>query len=171
MLILYLKIKCGINQIWCCHNYLVIPTTRWFPDVSHELHIVILELNCWVIGDEPHSIFPVEVASSKTVRYMREAILPKMENSCSDLVAKSLVLWKVNCLIWCVNRDDFMFQQVDIDLTTDSDLLKSIKVEGDIPHGEELKPWVQLSKVFTDGLEDEHLHIIVKRPAGTCNQR
>ena len=64
-----------------------------------------------------------------------------------------------------------MFQQVDIDLTTDSDLLKSIKVEGDIPHGEELKPWVQLSKVFTDGLEDEHLHIIVKRPAGTCNQR
>ena len=62
-----------------------------------------------------------------------------------------------------------MFQQVDIDLTTDSDLLKSIKVEGDIPHGEELKPWVRLSKVFTDGLEDEHLHIIVKCPAGTCN--
>jgi hypothetical protein len=62
-----------------------------------------------------------------------------------------------------------MFQQVDIDLMTDSDLLKLIKVEGDIPHGEELKPWVRLSKVFTDGLKDEHLHIIVKRPAGTCN--
>ena len=62
-----------------------------------------------------------------------------------------------------------MFQQVDIDPTTDSDVLKSIKVEGDIPHGEELKPWVRLSKVFTDGLEDEHLHIIVKCPAGTCN--
>jgi hypothetical protein len=62
-----------------------------------------------------------------------------------------------------------MFQQVDIDLTTDSDLLKSIKVEGDIPHGEELKPWVRLSKVFTDGLEDEHLYIIVKHPTGMCN--
>jgi hypothetical protein len=62
-----------------------------------------------------------------------------------------------------------MFQQVDIDLTTDSDLLKSIKVEGDIPHGEELKPWVRLSKVFTDGLVDEHLHIIVKYPTSMCN--
>jgi hypothetical protein len=69
---------------------------------SHELHIAmsnILELNCWVLGDDPHSVFPVEVASSKTVGYMREAILPKMENSCSDLVAKSLVLWKVSCPI------------------------------------------------------------------------
>jgi hypothetical protein len=62
-----------------------------------------------------------------------------------------------------------MFQQVDIDLKTDSDLLKSIKVEGDIPHGEELKPWVRLSKVFMDGLEDEHLHIIVKHPTGMWN--
>jgi hypothetical protein len=32
MLILYLKIKCGVNQIWCYQNYLVIPTTRRFPD-------------------------------------------------------------------------------------------------------------------------------------------
>ena len=70
--------------------------------LSHEVHIAmsnILELNCWVLGDDPRSVFPVEVASSKTVGYMREAILPKMENSCSDLVAKSLVLWKVSCLI------------------------------------------------------------------------
>ena len=78
------------------------PISYIFARVSHELHIVmsnILELNCWVIGDEPHSIFPVEVASSKTVGYMREVILPKMENSCSDLVAKSLMLWKVSRLI------------------------------------------------------------------------
>ena len=71
--------------------------------------------------------------------------------------------------IWCVNRDDLVFQQVDIDLTTDSDLLKSIKLEGDILEGEELKPWDPLSKVFTCGPEVGHLHIIVKRPAGTCN--
>ena len=59
----------------------------------------ILELNCWVIGDEPHNVFPVKIASSETVGYMREAILPKMENSCSDFVAKSLMLWKVSRLI------------------------------------------------------------------------
>jgi hypothetical protein len=56
----------------------------------------ILELNCWVIGDEPHSIFPVEVANTKTVGYMKKAILPEMEKSCDDLVAKSLMLWKVS---------------------------------------------------------------------------
>ena len=43
-----------------------------------------------------------------------------------------------------------MFQQVDIDLTTDSDLLKSIKVEGDIPESEELKPWDDISEALTD---------------------
>jgi len=37
MLILYLKIKCGVNQIWCYQNYLAIPMTRRFPDVSSEL--------------------------------------------------------------------------------------------------------------------------------------
>ena len=80
------------------------PISYRYSQLSHELHIVmsnihILELNCWVIGDEPHSIFPVEVASSKTVGYMRKAILPEMESSCDDLVAKSLMLWKVSRLI------------------------------------------------------------------------
>ena len=65
---------------------------------SHKLHIAmsnILELNCWVLGDDPRSVFPVEVAISKT-GYMRKAILPEMEKSCDDLVAKSLTLWKVS---------------------------------------------------------------------------
>ena len=56
----------------------------------------ILELNCWVIGDEPHGVFPVKIASSEMVGYMRKAILPEMEKSCDDLVAKSLMLWKVS---------------------------------------------------------------------------
>jgi hypothetical protein len=30
-----------------------------------------------------------------------------------------------------------------------------------------LKLWVQMSKVFIDGLEDEHLHILVKHLTGT----
>jgi hypothetical protein len=78
------------------------PISYRYSQLSHELHIVmsnILELNCWVIGDEPLSVFPVKIASSETVGYMRAAILPEMENSCSDIVAKSLVLWKVSCPI------------------------------------------------------------------------
>jgi hypothetical protein len=41
-----------------------------------------------------------------------------------------------------------------------------IKAKDDIPDGKELKPWSRLSKLFVDGVEDEHLHIIVQRPAG-----
>jgi len=85
------------EEVECC------ATARSDIAIHHELHIAmsnILELNCWVLGDDSRSVFPVEVASSKTVGYMRKAaILPEMENSCSDFVAKSLMLWKVNCPI------------------------------------------------------------------------
>jgi hypothetical protein len=56
-------------------------------------------------------------------------------------------------------------------LTTDSDpdLHENIKAKDDIPDGKELKPWVRLSNMFGDGVEDEHLHTIVQLPAGMCN--
>jgi len=60
-----------------------------------------------------------------------------------------------------------MFQQVNIDLMMDLDLLKSIKVESNIPEGEELKLWDPLSKAFTCGPEVGHLHIVVKRATGS----
>ena len=39
MLILYLKIQCGISQIWCYQIYLVIPTTHQFPDDANEFSL------------------------------------------------------------------------------------------------------------------------------------
>jgi hypothetical protein len=50
MVILYLKIQCGISQIWCYQIYLVIPTTRRFPDapsltdIGHELLAKLQEI-------------------------------------------------------------------------------------------------------------------------------
>jgi hypothetical protein len=70
--------------------------------LSHELHIAmsnILELNCWVLGDDARSVFPVEVANSKTVGTLKKAIKDEMEHSFDNLDAKSLVLWKVSCPI------------------------------------------------------------------------
>ena len=51
-------------------------------------------------------------------------------------------------------------------MDSDPDLLKMIKAKENIPDGKELKPWSQLSRLFMDGAEDEHLHIIVQRPVG-----
>jgi len=56
----------------------------------------ILEINCWVLGDDPSSVFPVEVASSKTVGTLKKAIKDEMEHSFDDLDAKSLYLWNVS---------------------------------------------------------------------------
>jgi len=54
-----------------------------------------LELNCWVLGDDPRSVFPVEIASSKTVGFLKEAIKDKTKCAFDDIDAKSLNLWKV----------------------------------------------------------------------------
>jgi hypothetical protein len=43
----------------------------------------ILEINCWVLGDDLNGVFPVEVASSKTVGTLKKAIKEetRMEHS------------------------------------------------------------------------------------------
>ena len=56
----------------------------------------ILQLNCWVIRDDPRHVIPVEIASSKTVGYLKEAIKEKIQYSFADFDAKSLDLWKVS---------------------------------------------------------------------------
>ena len=43
---------------------------------------------------------------------------------------------------------------------TELDLLKAIKVKSVIP-GDQLQPWIPLSEVFLDRVEDKHLYIIV----------
>jgi len=125
----------------------------------------VLELNCWILGDDPRRICPVKIAKSETVGYLRKTIKDEKKHTFTGIDADLLDLWKVSNLIQHTDNDEFISLKVDIDLTTNSDLLKSIKVEGDIPDGNELKPWDPLSKVFTGGPEVGHLHIIVKRPA------
>jgi hypothetical protein len=60
--------------------------------MSHILH-----LNCWVLGDDPQHVFSVEIAKTKTVDGLKDAILEKNKNAFVGLDAKYLVLWKV-CL-------------------------------------------------------------------------
>jgi hypothetical protein len=55
----------------------------------------ILELNCWVLGDAPRRVFPVKIASSETVGYLKKAIKGEKKNVFNDADADSLNLWKV----------------------------------------------------------------------------
>jgi len=47
----------------------------------------ILELNCWVLGDDTQGVFPVKIASSETVGTLKEAIKDKITHSFDDLDA------------------------------------------------------------------------------------
>lgn len=51
-------------------------------------------------------------------------------------------------------------QTVNIN-TNDVDLLDTIGYQDSVKGGEPLNPMARLHKVFKDGLEDEHLHIVM----------
>jgi len=90
----------------------------------------VLELNCWILGDEPQCVFPVKIASSETVGHLKEAIKDKKKQTFTGIDADLLDLWKVSNLIQHTDNDEFIYLKVDIDLTTDSDphLLEMIQV-------------------------------------------
>ncbi|KIM71660.1 hypothetical protein PILCRDRAFT_93764 [Piloderma croceum F 1598] len=92
-----------------------------------------LEFYCWILGDNPHHVFLVKVASSDTVAHLQKTIKNK----------KSSDILKVN-----------------INLVIESDLLRTIKVKSVIP-GDQLKLWTPLSEVFLGRVEDKHLYIIM----------
>jgi hypothetical protein len=56
----------------------------------------ILELNCWVLGDATRRVFPVKIASSETVGYLKKVIKDEKKPVFDDITADSLDLWKVS---------------------------------------------------------------------------
>ena len=55
----------------------------------------ILDLNCWILGDEPERVFTVKIASSETVSTLKDAIKEK-KHRLRGIDADSLDLWKVS---------------------------------------------------------------------------
>lgn len=56
----------------------------------------ILNLNCWVLGNDPHGVFPLNVTKFETVGGLKKAIKEEIK---SDAAAHTLNLWKVSN--WC----------------------------------------------------------------------
>ena len=56
----------------------------------------MLNLNCWVLGDDPERVFSVKIAKSETVDALKDAIKEKKQNAFVNLDADSLDLWKVS---------------------------------------------------------------------------
>ena len=109
-----------------------------------------LNLNCLVLGDDASRVFPVEIANSKTVGDLRDAIKDKKRPAFDHVPADTLVLWKVSIL---VNRS----------LTQNL----SNRTLGD---ESSLLPVDELSEVFLNSPAQRHLHIVVSAPPASENR-
>jgi hypothetical protein len=78
-------IYCGVS----CPSLVVLPLTCRL--VQSEL-----ELNCWVTDEDHRNIFPIEIARTRTVGALKDAIKDKRKRAFEDVDSSSLVLWKVS---------------------------------------------------------------------------
>ena len=65
--------------------------THSAPSADHAI-----TLQCWVIGNDPSRVFPVEIAKTKTIGALKKAIKDEKKPEFDQLVADILVLWKVS---------------------------------------------------------------------------
>jgi Crinkler effector protein N-terminal domain len=106
-----------------------------------------LSLNCLLLGDDPSRGITIEIQATKTVAILKEAIWKKKLNRFKHVDADTLILWKVS-------------------IPTDGNLAQKL-AEFDAVEKELLeKPSTKLLNAFPEPLEDEHIHIIVRRPDG-----
>jgi hypothetical protein len=165
----------------------VVPTVPTTTSLASNNMSDMLNLNCWLLGDDPRRVFSVKIAKSETVDDLKKAIKEdsSRKNYFNDVDAADLDLWKVRDGASYTDVDDLILCKVEINLKKDRKLLKTIKVDSDIQGGEELEPEKlgelnltddesllsveKLFKVFVDAPAEGHLHIVVRRPpAGEC---
>jgi hypothetical protein len=127
-----------------CHSLSV-----FLPDLLPVSHLSVtsdsplLEINCLVHGEPRSRIFPVEIASTKTVGALKDAIKEKKQHTFQHVDADALVLWRVS-------------------VPDNQDLVETL---GDLVDEESLSPVHGLSKVFSNRPKEEYLHIVVKGPS------
>jgi hypothetical protein len=108
--------------------------------------VPILELNCFVHGDDPHHVFPIKIARTDTVGTLKEAIKDKNPESFHDVDARSLHLWKVS-----IPDDHHLKDKLEKLALREEEVLSSV---------------ARLSTLFSDKLEDERIHIVVSMGTG-----
>ena len=77
----------------CDHSDIVTPPSS---DTGPQSADRTLELFCWVQGDDPRHVFPLEIAETKTVGALKEAIKEKKKPAFDHVVADTLNLWRVS---------------------------------------------------------------------------
>jgi hypothetical protein len=97
-----------------------------------------------VQGDDLRNIFPVKIDSTESVGVLKDLIKDKKQHAFEHVDANTLVLWKVSIPANGLLNDD-------------------PRILG-LSEGESLQPAIRLSKVFSDVIEEEHIHVVVRAP-------
>ena len=100
----------------------------------------LLNLNCWVHGDERQSVFTVKIPKTDNVSTLKKLIKDEKKPIFDHIPADSLVLWKDSVPI---------------------DELDKLKLK---PDGEALSPVDELSELFSDKPARKCVHIVVRPP-------
>ncbi|KAI9447159.1 hypothetical protein F5148DRAFT_736488 [Russula earlei] len=112
----------------------------------------MLELNCLILGQDTHRIFPVKIEGAETVGTLKEMIKEKNEHALHNVDANSLRLWKVS-------------------IPVGEKLEEKVNDKGFVLHDKDELRSLELSGIFLDPPLRNHLHIIACTPSDTISTR
>jgi len=116
------------------------------PKDSERRH---LELNCFVLGDDPGRVFSIRIAATDSVITLRKLIKDEKQHTFEHVPANTLVLWRVS-------------------IPVDENLRESLSKLELVDKGS-LQPVQELSEIFTGTPVKKRVHIVIKAPpSGEC---
>ena len=125
-----------------------------------------IELFCFIIGDEPNNVFPIQIEKDRTICNIKAKIKDENKHALRGIDAKSLVLWMVSNFHWftLVQRSDIL--QVDKPLdSTDEESLRYLVPQDDCAEFQKLVSWKPISGYWTLQPPRDRLHVVVQLPS------
>jgi hypothetical protein len=108
-----------------------------------------VSLNCWVIGEQMHNTFSVDIESRKKVSALKELIKEEKRNQLGSIDANELMLFKIDV------------PEADFDKT-----LKEVGSPSDVEHACLLDPLLLITELFECDPPVSQIHIMVQIPEG-----
>jgi hypothetical protein len=109
-----------------------------------------IELYCWILGNDPSKLSPVQIEKTQTIAYLRTAIKVEKKQALRHYDSGTLALWKFSMV-----KEEVLTRLAQINLDSLLDRHK-------------LRPLHAISEVFPDPPEDGHLYLVVVQPDGKC---
>jgi Crinkler effector protein N-terminal domain len=102
-----------------------------------------LTLLCYILGDDPHKIFSIDIAPTRSVSHLQKAIKEEKNITLKNVKPDALYLWKTSITVESNFKED----------------IANLKTQ--LSKDDSLSPVKLLSTVFP-AIIDEHVHVIIE---------